>query len=141
MYLRKRGTAVPGGKLPRHSATIFSRIAGTTALVLCDRDNLSPLKEFRDISSGVLSVAKTGLGVDFARRNRKRRPSDPTRPPLRAPLRSTHWPDGRKNLATERRFAADRDNHLARRLRLFYTLCYWIFKTSHFCAAHVSGTW
>lgn len=34
--------------------------ATTTALVLCDRDNLSPLKEFRDISSRVLSVAKTG---------------------------------------------------------------------------------
>lgn len=29
--------------------------------MLCDRDNLSPLKEFRDISSRVLSVAKTGL--------------------------------------------------------------------------------
>lgn len=35
----------------------------TTALVLCDRDNLSPLKEFRDISSRVLSVAKTGLDL------------------------------------------------------------------------------
>lgn len=42
----------------------FLRVAATTALVLCDRDNLSPLKEFRDISSRVLSVAKTGLVRD-----------------------------------------------------------------------------
>lgn len=43
----------------------FLRIAATTALVLCDRDNLSPLKEFRDIGSRVLSsVAKTGFVRD-----------------------------------------------------------------------------
>lgn len=61
MYLRKSNAAVPGGKIPpRHiSVRIFLRIAATTALVLCDRDNLSPLKEFCDISSRVLSVAKT----------------------------------------------------------------------------------
>lgn len=80
--------------------TIFSRIAATTALVLCDRDNLSPLKEFRDISSSrVRSVAKT-------RRNSDRRRGRYTvcTPSCRPPLRSTHWADtSQKSGRPERR--------------------------------------
>lgn len=59
MYLRKSNATVPGGNDNAPPPCVFLRIAATTALVLCDRDNLSPLKEFCDISSRVLSLAKT----------------------------------------------------------------------------------
>lgn len=63
--------------------TIFSRIAATTALVLCDRDNLSPLKEFRDISSSrVRSVAKTRRNSDRRRGRCCLHPLSPPPTPL-----------------------------------------------------------
>lgn len=83
--------------------------------MLCDRDNLSPLKEFLDISSRVVSVAKTGLVKRRSDRNIASCYTPPSPPhPYSAP------PTGqiRKNRATRKKrtlVLPDRNYHLVHR--------------------------
>lgn len=92
--------AVPGGKpdLTLAPPALFStrnrHREYYCACVSCSRDNLSPLKEFRDISQQSRSVVG---GKNRTRRmNRSDRRSAPS-PRPETPLRSTHWADWQKS--------------------------------------------
>lgn len=79
--ISERAGTVPGEKLARTPplrTDFFTGSRDYCACVLCDRDNLSPLKEFRDISSRVLSVAKTGLVLEKRRSDRREEKSPPS---------------------------------------------------------------
>lgn len=105
----------------RCATIFFTDYFNYCACVLCDRDNLSPLKEFLDISSRVVSVAKTGLVKRLSDRSiasyYTHTHIHTHHLPLHPLNRSSHWADSQKSAARKKRtlVLTDRNYHLVHR--------------------------